>query len=230
MIRLDKALASMGEGTRTQVKQMVKAGLVQVNGVIIRSPDTKIAEDSEIVLDGRPVAYQKYVYWMLNKPAGYITATEGREPVVMDLIDQQVHGVYPVGRLDKDTAGLLLLTNDGPLGHQLLSPKHHVEKEYYVKVKNPVSEQDIEKMKAGIKEGEDLFLPAVYHPLDETSGHIILQEGKFHEVKRIFLALDNEVLYLQRVRMKNLVLDPDLKEGEYRPLTKEEIRGLQDQD
>lgn len=228
MIRLDKALSSMGIGSRNDVKNMLRDNRVKVNGEIIRNPATKIAEDADITIDDMPFVYEKFTYLMMNKPKGVISATEGYEPTVIDLVDMPVKGLFPCGRLDKDTTGLLLLTNDGQLAHRLLSPKHHVDKEYEVVVAKAVTEEDIAKIKAGIHDGEDQFMPAEYKKLTETSGRIILHEGKFHEIKRIFLALGNEVVSLKRIRMKNLVLDKSLAEGMYRSLTEEEIKELQD--
>ena len=228
MIRVDKALASMGIGSRNDVKKMLKDKRVTINGVIVRDGSLKIAEDAKICIDGMLFSYQEYTYLMMNKPAGVISATEGMDPTVIDLIAMPVKGLFPCGRLDKDTTGLLLITNDGQLAHKLLSPRHHVDKEYEVVVRDPVSEEDIRKIAAGISEGGDVFMPAEYKKLTETSGRIILHEGKFHEIKRIFTALGNEVTSLKRIRMKDLVLDEDLAPGEYRELTDEELKGLQD--
>lgn len=228
MIRIDKALASMGVGSRNDVKKMLRDNRVKVNGEIIRNSATKIDENADITIDDLPFVYQEFTYLMMNKPQGVISATEGYEPTVIDLVDMPVKGLFPCGRLDKDTTGLLLLTNDGQLAHRLLSPKHHVEKEYEVVLAKSVSDEDIAKIAQGIRSGEDVFMPATYKKLTETSGRIILHEGKFHEIKRIFLALDNEVVSLKRIRMKNLILDENLAEGMYRSLTEEEIKGLQD--
>ena len=228
MIRLDKALSSMGIGSRNDVKKMLRDNRVKINGEIVRSGAVKIAEDADITIDDMPFVYEKFTYIMMNKPQGVISATEGYEPTVIDLLEMPVKGLFPCGRLDKDTTGLLLLTNDGQLAHRLLSPKHHVEKEYEVVLAKPVSDEDIAKIASGIQDGEDQFMPAENKKLTETSGMIILHEGKFHEIKRIFLSLGNEVVSLKRIRMKNLVLDESLAEGMYRPLTEEEIKGLQD--
>lgn len=228
MIRLDKALTHMGLATRSEVKKLVRKGHIEINGMPAESADMKISEDDEIRIDGVPYFYREHVYLMLNKPEGVISATEGAETTVIDLIDTPVRGLFPVGRLDKDTTGLLLLTDDGDLAHRLLSPKHHVDKEYEVELKLPVSEEDIALIGKGIKDSEDQFLPAEYHPITETKGRIILQEGRYHEVKRIFAALGNEVMSLKRIRMKNLVLDESLAPGEYRELSADELRGLQE--
>ncbi len=227
MIRLDKALSSMGIGSRNDIKKMVKAKRVAIDGEVVKKADMKIDEDAEIRIDGEVFYYQEFVYLMMNKPQGVISATEGLDPTVIDLIEMPPKGLFPCGRLDKDTTGLLLITNDGALAHRLLSPRHHVDKEYEVTLALPVSEEDIEKIAQGIRDKEDQFMPATYKKITEKSGRIILHEGKFHEIKRIFAALGNEVVGLKRVRMHNLVLDESLAEGEYRPLTEEELTALQ---
>lgn len=227
MMRLDRILANARVGTRSQVKKIVKAGRVTVNGDIAPSSDIRIDENTaRIAVDGQEIMYQEYVYYMLNKPAGYITATEGTVPIVMDLMQEERKGLFPCGRLDKDTTGLLLIMNDGLLAHELLSPKKHVDKEYIVGLELPVSDEDIQKIAQGISyDGED-YKPAIYKKISDTTGSIILKEGKYHEIKLIFKALGNKVVSLQRIRMKNLVLDSNLKEGEYRPLTDEELNDL----
>lgn len=227
MMRLDRILANARIGTRSQVKKIVKAGRVKVNGIVAPSSDIRIDENTaEIEVDGMPVVYEQYVYYMLNKPAGYITATEGSVPIVMDLIDEAARSMFPVGRLDKDTTGLLLITNDGPLAHELLSPKKHVEKEYFVSLAHEVSQENVRKIAFGISYDGEKYKPAVYKKISDTSGSIILKEGKYHEIKMIFKALGNHVETLKRIRMKNLILDPSLKEGEYRSLSVAELTDL----
>ena len=228
MIRIDKAISSMGLGSRKDIKKVLKEKRVTVNGVICTRPETKIEETDTICIDGQPILYEKYTYLMMNKPSGVVSSTESNDVNVIDLLEQRVQGLFPCGRLDKDTTGLLLITNDGDLAHKLLAPKHHVEKEYLVELKKEVTQEDIEQIKQGVKDAEDQFLPATYTPITSTQGTIILHEGKFHEIKRIFLALDNEVINLKRIRMKNLVLDESLEPGEYRPLTTEELKELKD--
>lgn len=226
-MRLDRLLSNAHAGTRSQVKKLVKSGRVKVNGVVAEKSGMQIdAETDEILLDDAPVVYDRYCYIMLNKPAGYISSTEGRVPTVMDLIDEDYKGMFPCGRLDKDTEGLLLITNDGPLAHHLLSPKHHVEKEYYVEHTHAFSEDDIRRIESGISfEGKN-YQPAGYEEVSETSCHLILKEGKYHEIKLMIKALNDRVTYLKRIRMKNLRLDESLKPGEYRFLTEEEISDL----
>lgn len=226
-MRLDRLLSNAHAGTRSQVKKLVKEGRVSVNGVTASTSSMQVDENSdEILLDGAPVVYEKYGYIMLNKPAGYISATEGRVPTVMDLIREDYRGLFPCGRLDKDTEGLLLITNDGPLAHRLLSPKHHVEKEYYVEHTHAFSPEDVQKIETGISyDGKD-YQPAGYQEITDTSCYLTLKEGKYHEIKLMIRSLDDRVTYLKRVRMKNLRLDERLRPGEYRFLTDEEISDL----
>lgn len=233
MIRLDKFLADMGYGTRSEVKKEITKGNVKINGLPVRKPETKIdTEKDEVMYREQPAAYEKYEYYMLNKPAGVISATtDKKEKTVLDLIgEKQRKDLFPVGRLDKDTEGLLLITNDGELAHRLLSPKKHVDKVYYVRVQGRLSEEDIRILAEGIDIGEEKpTLPAQLVILKSgqvSEAEITIQEGKFHQVKRMFHALDKEVVYLKRLRMGTLVLDENLKPGEYRKLTKEERDGL----
>lgn len=226
-MRLDRLLSNAHAGTRSQVKKLVKSGRVRVNGVVAETSSMQVNEETdEILLDDEPVVYERYCYIMLNKPAGYISATEGNVPTVMDLIDEDYKGMFPCGRLDKDTEGLLLITNDGPLAHRLLSPKHHVEKEYYVEHTHAFSPADVRRIEEGISyEGKD-YQPAGYERITDTSCYLTLKEGKYHEIKLMVKALDDRVTYLKRVRMKNLRLDESLRPGEYRFLSEEEISDL----
>ena len=227
-MRLDRLLANMGYGTRNEVRRLCRERRVAVNGTIVVKSDTKVDEEKDTVtLDGVPVLYERYSYFMLNKPAGYISATEGNDPVVLDLITEGVKGLFPCGRLDKDTTGLLLITNDGDLAHALLSPKNNVEKEYLVTTEKPVTEADVKRLAQGITiDGGVVCKPADCIVENEKTCRLIIREGKFHEVKRMLEALDNRVTALKRLRMKTLVLDETLAEGDYRPLTKEEIASL----
>jgi len=227
MLRLDRILANARVGTRSQVKKIVKEGRVYVNGELAKSSDIRVDENTaKIEVDGQPINFEKYVYYMLNKPAGYISATEGRVPTVMDLIEEDYKGMFPCGRLDKDTTGLLLIMNDGPLAHELLSPKKHVDKEYLIEMDHPLTEDDIKRIESGITFRDEVYKPAIYKRIDDLHCTLIIKEGKYHEIKYIFRALQNKVVKLKRLRMKNLVLDESLKEGEYRPLTQEEIDDL----
>lgn len=233
MMRLDKYLAEMGAGSRAEVKKQIRWGNVTVDGKTIRKPEYKLDEAcAEVSYKGIPIAYQKQEYYMLNKPAGVVSATrDGKEKTVLDLIESKKRkDLFPVGRLDKDTEGLLLITNDGELAHRLLSPKKHVDKVYFANVSGAVTQEDIIRFAEGIAIGNDeIAKPAKLEIL--ISGEIseirlTIQEGKFHQVKRMFQAVDKEVIYLKRLSMGSLVLDETLKPGQYRPLKEEELDAL----
>ena len=226
-MRLDRVLANASVGSRTQVKNMVKNGRVSVNGEIALASSMMVDPNQDVIrIDDEILQYAKYQYLMLYKPAGYISATEGRhDPTVLELVPNY-KGLFPCGRLDKDTEGLLLMTNDGRLAHNLLSPKKHVEKEYYVEHQLPLSQEDVLCIERGIRYKNITYKGAKLKILDDLQCTIILQEGKYHEIKNIFLAIGNKVTYLKRIRMKNLILDETLKKGEYRPLSEEEIGDL----
>lgn len=233
MIRLDKYLSEMGVGSRADVKKQIRWGKVTVDGKTIRQPEFKFDEQTATVTyKKQPVSYQKFEYYMLNKPAGVVSATtDKKEKTVLDLISETKRkDLFPVGRLDKDTEGLLLITNDGELSHQLLSPKKHVDKVYYARIKGIVAEEDVRQFQEGISIGEDeVCKPAKLEiqVADEISEIVLtIQEGKFHQVKRMFHAVDKEVIYLKRLAMGSLTLDKDLKLGDYRKLTDEEIASL----
>ena len=233
MIRLDKYLADMGIGTRSRIKKEIRSGQVIVNGKPICRPELKINTDQdEVLFQGEPVTYEEYEYYMLNKPAGVISAASDRqETTVVDLIkDRKRDDLFPVGRLDKDTEGLLIITNNGELAHRLLSPKKHVDKVYFAKVKGIVTEDDIECFAQGLDIGDEKpTLPAelVICSSDEISGILLtIREGRFHQVKRMFQAVGKEVVYLKRLRMGGITLDDRLKPGEYRRLTEEEVERL----
>ena len=227
-MRLDRMLANMGYGTRSEVKKLLKSGEVTVNGEVVKSPVSIDENNDQVMVYGEPVVYEKYVYFMLHKPQGVISATRGNEPTVLDLLDEPFADLYPVGRLDKDTTGLLLITNDGPLGHALLSPKRHVEKEYVVTLRDEADLSYVSRLGEGIMiDGGEVCQPAEFAITEDPHVcHIILREGRYHEIKRMMEALGNEVIALKRIRMKNLILDEMLLEGEYRPLTEEEVDDL----
>ena len=232
MERLDKIIANRGIASRREVKELVRQGRVLVDGVPAAAPDMKIStETAAITVDGVPVCGERYLYLLLHKPAGVLTATEDkRQPTVLDLVPESCRrrGLAPVGRLDKDTEGLLLMTNDGPLAHHLLSPHHHVEKEYYVEHKLPLTDEDIYSIETGITFQSVTYRPAQYEKISDTSCHLTIREGKYHEIKMIFESLGDKVVYLKRLRMKNLRLDETLKPGQYRPLTDQEIEDLKE--
>ena len=233
MIRLDKFLADMGIGTRTEVKKMIRQGKVKIGDTVVKSPEQKIdTATQKVFCEGQKVGYEKYEYYMLNKPAGYVSATtDAKDKTVLDLItDKKRKDLFPVGRLDKDTEGLLLITNDGDLAHRLLAPKKHVDKLYYAKVEGLVTEDDVKTFAEGVNIGDDeMTRPAVLEILksdDISEIHLTIQEGKFHQVKRMFKAVGKKVIYLKRVSMGTLRLDENLKLGEYRALTEEELEHL----
>ena len=225
-MRLDKYLAEMGIGTRKEIGKAVRAGRVTVNGQTAKNAAMQVAAEDEVSMDGAPVEYEEYVYYMLNKPAGVISATEdARESTVLDLIsERQRKGLFPVGRLDRDTEGLLLITNDGGLAHRLLSPRHHVDKVYYARLDGSVGEAEKTLFAQGLKVDDTLTaLPAELEILEPaTEVRVTIREGKFHQVKRMFEAVGREVLYLKRLSMGPLALDEILPKGGYRRLTAEE--------
>jgi 16S rRNA pseudouridine516 synthase len=232
-LRLDKYLADMGIGTRSELKNWIRKGRVTINDVICKVPEQKVSITEDVVsFDDKRVGYVNLVYIMLHKPAGVVSATmDNVSQTVLDLItDKQRKDLFPVGRLDKDTEGLLLLTNDGDLAHQLLSPKKHVDKVYYARVNEIVTEEDKKAFSDGIDIGEEkLTLPAKLKILktgEISEIELTIQEGRFHQVKRMFEAVGKEVIYLKRLSMGSLVLDSSLATGEYRDLTQEELDDL----
>lgn len=238
-MRIDKLLAHSGFGTRKQVKQLLKDKMVEINGKIEKSPKTHVdPEEDTVLVGGEEVHYQEFVYYMLNKPQGVISATEDNmHETVVDILEPAdvLQKPHPVGRLDIDTEGLLILTNDGKLTHQLTSPNRHVDKKYYADIDGIVTEADVQKFKEGlVLDDEFKTMPAELLILkaDEEQSlsevEVIIQEGKFHQVKRMFEAVGKEVLYLKRLSMGELELDPSLEPGTYRDLRKEEIEILQE--
>lgn len=234
MMRLDKFLAHAGLGTRKEVKQLIRSKRIKVNDQLVRNDDLKIDEHKDVVmLDDEPISYEQTIYMMLNKPAGVISATfDEKQATVMDCFDEFIPlDAFPVGRLDIDTEGLLLITNDGALAHELLAPKKHVDKVYYVKLKEMIRDEGIKALEAGIQiNDEECCAPASVKILSDYEIELTIHEGKFHQVKRMMHAIDNEVVYLKRLRMGTLQLDETLKCGEYRPLTKQEINDLKNKE
>jgi len=232
--RLDKVLANMGYGSRKDVKKMIKSGAVEIEDTVVLDPEMKIdPEVQSIKVNGKEVVYRKYIYLMLNKPKGVITATEDMsQHTVLDLIDEEYlkFNPSPVGRLDKYTEGLLLLTNDGMLNHKLTSPKKEIDKEYYAEVYGRVTKSDVDAFREGIVLDDGYkTLPAELEILEESQVSKVLvkiKEGKFHQVKRMFQAVGKKVIYLKRLRIGNLKLDETLEPGEYRELTEDEIKAL----
>ena len=230
MERLDKRLANTGRWSRKEARELIRAGRVYVNGVSCRAPEQKVDADTPITVDGEPVAASGPVYLMLNKPAGVVSSTdEPGERTVLDLLgeEHQNIGLFPAGRLDKDTEGLLLLTNDGPLAHRLLAPKSHVDKVYYVETEVALDETDAEAVRAGVTLADGyVCLPGELELISGKGAYITLREGKYHQVKRMLCARGKPVVYLKRVRFGPLVLDDDLPKGGWRALTEEERRAL----
>lgn len=236
-IRLDKYLADAGIGTRSQIKSHIRQQIVCINGLPAAKPEQKINPDSDsVTFRGQPVSLSEYEYYILNKPAGYVSATkDNTAPTVLDLIPSTRKGLAPVGRLDKDTEGLLLITNDGALSHRLLSPKHHIDKVYYAVVEGIITDEDISLFENGLEIGDaDLqtALPAkleIEHiNIEENQSfvYITIQEGKFHQVKRMVQKVGKKVIYLKRISFGGLTLPENLKSGQSRPLTEEEHRKL----
>lgn len=232
-IRLDKFLADMGFGTRSQVRQQIAGGNVTVNGLPARRPELKVDTDKDRVLFcGTEAAYAQYEYYMLNKPAGVVSATEDKkERTVLDLLQERKRkDLFPVGRLDKDTEGLLLITNNGDLAHRLLAPGRHVDKVYYAEIDGKVTREDAELFREGVDIGDKKkTMPAFLEILssaDRSEILLTIREGRFHQVKRMFHAVGKEVLFLRRIQMGPLKLDEKLRPGEYRRLTKEEVEKL----
>ena len=235
-MRLDKFLVACAVGSRTEVKNFLKAGRVTVNGKKEKSAKLQINEDTdEICFDGQKLDYEEFVYYMMNKPKGVISATEDpNHKTVLDLLDDYARAkeVFPVGRLDIDTHGLLLLTNDGKLAHALLSPKRHVDKIYLARINGVMTDADVETFAQGVPlkdftcQPAKLELVSVDTEKDQSLVRVSIAEGKFHQVKRMVGYCGKEVVDLQRLTMGTLTLDEDLKRGEWRRLSKEELEGL----
>lgn len=231
MERLDKLLAATGRWSRKEAKALIKAGRVQVAGERPAGPEDKVEPGTLVTVDGRPISTETYVYVMLNKPAGVISSTEDpREETVLSLLPNQLRrlGLFPVGRLDKDTEGLLLLTNDGPLAHQLLAPNRHVDKVYYTEVNGQLDEADREAFQEGLALADGTVCrPAALEILaDPSQALVTLREGKYHQVKRMLAARGKPVVYLKRLSMGPLTLDPSLPTGRWRMLSQEERAAL----
>lgn len=237
-IRLDKFLADMGKGTRSQLKEAARKGRIQVNGTVVKKADVKVKVPGDtVIFDGVPVSYVTMEYYMLNKPQGVVSATEdNRYQTVVDLIDEKNRrDLFPVGRLDIDTEGLLIITNDGPLAHRLLAPKKHVDKIYFATCDGHVPDSAVEEFAKGILLPDGLqCLPAKLEILERceadgkltTNVHLTIREGKFHQVKRMMEAVGCPVLYLKRMTMGPIALDETLAAGQYRPLTEQELELL----
>lgn len=233
-MRIDKFLANMGLGTRKEVKQLIKAKAVTVDGTFVKDSGYSInPETADVRVYDEKIVYKPTIYLMLNKPPGVISATEDhKDQTVMDLLADDVrhYDLHPVGRLDKDTVGLLLLTNDGDLTHQLLSPKKKVPKKYFAHIDGVVTDEDVKAFSVGVEIGEGYITKPgeliILESAPMSKIELIITEGKFHQVKRMFEAVDKKVVFLKRLQMGTLLLDETLAEGDYRELTVEELENL----
>jgi len=233
-IRIDKYLSNMGYGSRRSIKKEIKNGVVLVNGDVAKDPSSSVdTKEDTVIYRGEAVVYEEFTYIMMNKPPGVISSTDSRQTNVIDILDERLKNIrlFPVGRLDKDTEGLLILTNDGQMAHNLLSPNKKVTKKYYVEIDGELSNNQINRLENGVKlEDSYQCLPAnvqIIHS-DNTLCKltITIQEGKYHQVKRMMLSVGRKVIYLKRIAMGELILDETLKLGEYRYLSKSELKKL----
>ena len=234
MDRIDKIIASQGQYSRSEVKKLIKAGRVTVDGKIPKNGDVKADPNvSVIAIDGKAMGYKKHIYIMLNKPQGVVSATDDRDhKTVIDLVPKELkrEGLFPAGRLDADTVGFALITDDGDFAHKILSPKNHIMKTYHALLQRELTREDIEAFRNGIELRDGtLCLEAEVSPIegDEPMAQIKICEGKYHQVKRMFAALGNKVLYLKRVKMGGLCLDENLEEGKCREITSQELELIQ---
>ncbi len=233
MERLDKILSSVYSVSRADAKKLIKKQCVRVNGAVVKSPDERIDEEKdEITLDGEKVTFKKHIYIMLNKPKGVISASnDKRAKTVIDLVPEGMRrdGLFPAGRLDGDTTGFVLITDDGDFAHRILSPKNHVEKTYHALLSHPLSESDIERFSSGIELGDGtLCLEAKVRMISDSTAEVIIHEGKYHQVKRMFASLGNRVLELKRVKIGSLPLDDSLGEGECREISEKEVEMIEE--
>lgn len=227
-MRLDKFLSNMGKATRSESGKLIRMGKVLVNGIPAKKSEQQIdPEKDTVILNGQNVAYKKFTYIMLNKPEGYVSATDDpQEKTVLDLVDPEDRrkNLFPCGRLDKNTLGLVILTNDGEGAHRLLSPKHHVSKIYKFEALNTLSKEDVARLERGVDIGGYLTKPCTVELDSERCGKITLTEGKYHQIKRMLEAVGNKITYLERITFGSIELDPQLKRGQWRYLTEEEER------
>lgn len=231
-MRIDKFLSELNIASRSEAKKLIKQKRILVNGKAVTDAGFVIDESKDCVeLDGKPLTYERFVYFMLNKPAGVVSATNDNiDKTVIDILSPEGRNdLFPVGRLDKDTVGLLIITNDGDLGHRLTSPKHHADKTYLVKLRDDIDEPSIKKLETGVElNGDGMTRPAKVKVIDLKTIELSITEGKFHQVKRMLIAVGNEVVYLKRLSMGGLILDENLSEGQYRRLTEAELNTLKE--
>lgn len=226
MIRIDKYLCDMSIGSRSEIKEYIRKKLITVDGVVVTDPGMKISEDSAVTFKGEPLQYKQFRYYVLNKPQGVVSATKDNiDTTVMDLLKGvNTRDMFPVGRLDKDTEGLLIITNDGELSHRLLSPRSHVDKCYLVQLMHSITADDIKSLSKGVDIGDDtLTLPAKVEAIAADRIYLTITEGRYHQVKRMLEAVGNKVVFLKRVSFGPLELDSDLAPGQYRELDDSEI-------
>ena len=228
-MRLDKLVSDAGALTRSDARKEIKKGNVTVDGIVLTDISAQVSENSSLLLCGKEITYRKYVYLMLNKPAGYVSATEDKsKKTVLDLVDSSFfrYNLFPVGRLDIDTVGFLLLTNDGDLCHKLCAPSKDFGKTYFVRLEKCISDEDITKLEKGVFIGDITTKPAKAERVSENEINLTITEGKFHQIKRMAKAVENEVIYLKRLSYGSVFLDETLAEGEFRHLTEAELRSL----
>ena len=230
-MRLDKFIVESGLASRTEIARAAKNGAITVNGEIVRRSSGHIDPVCDkVTYCGREVIYREFTYIMLNKPEGYVSATtDDLSPTVLELLTPELQkiGLFPCGRLDKNTLGLMILTNNGPLSHKLLSPKNHVDKKYYFEVKFPISDKDVSDLESGVDIGGYMTAPCKVEMIDERHGHITLTEGKYHQIKLMAEAVHNQITFLERVTFGPITLDRNLVRGEWRYLTDEEQKMLE---
>jgi len=227
-MRLDQYLSYTLSLSRSDAKEICRKKRVKVNESIIIDSSFKVNDNDKVYFDEQDLHYQKFIYIMMNKPKGYLSATfDNIDPVVLDLIDgYEKYNLFPIGRLDKDTTGLLIISNDGSLSHVLTSPSKHINKTYVATTIKDLAREDIEKVKNGIMMDDKMTNPITINKLDNKEYEVIISDGKYHEVKRIFEYLDNKVIELKRIGIGNLLLDNSLKEGEYKLLDEEDIKKI----
>lgn len=233
-MRIDKLLCDTMFITRNEAKTYIKNGKVIINDKIIKDSGFHVAPHKDVIVcNGKALSYEEFVYYMLNKPAGVVSATtDSKDKTVIDLFkDEGRNDLFPVGRLDKDTVGILIVTNDGALSHHLTSPRHHVDKEYFVGCKKPVSKEDISKLEKGVELiGDGFTKEAKVNIISDTEIILTISEGMYHQVKRMMAAVDNEVIYLKRLSIGGVKLDENLEEGCYRRLSLEELNLLKEKE
>lgn len=228
-MRLDKYVSDAAAMTRSESRKAIKNGRVCVNDEIVKDIAFHIDENADVHLDGKVVSYSEYIYIMLNKPAGYVSATEDKkQKTVLDLLDPSYnrYQLFPVGRLDIDTEGFLLLTNDGVLAHNMLSPNKNVGKTYFLRLEKPINDDELKKIETGVDIGECITKPAKAERICRDEITLTITEGKFHQIKRMAYAVGNKVVYLKRLAYGNFCLDETLETGNYRPLSAEETEYL----